>query len=425
MGDRINEANHLAREGKQGEASEILRGVLAEDPGNAAANLSYARILCSLGHELEAIPRYEQAISTGVPEEDLEEAITGLGSSYCVVGEPVEAVEILRQGLARFPENQALRAFLAMSLHDLGEYREAAAIMLRSLKQVSSDTLSVHYQQAIDHCANKVYGRVSGDTAEAAVKRPSESASEENTMHRETLRGAIRREILMRDLIQHLPPPPAAIVDVGGGAGRIAIPLAKKGYEVTILDPSEEALARAREALGREDVATGRRVRLAQGRGEEAPGLLGESTFDAATCHGVLPSVEDPEPLVRALVGLVRPGGLVSVLAKNAEALAMRPALQGHYKKALCSLGANRDEGPLGTLTRADTVAGLRDILEAAGGEFITWHGVRSFTEHLGDAPAIPEVLEDALELEWEAGRKDPYRGVARWIHLLGRRAAR
>jgi hypothetical protein len=91
----------------------------------------------------------------------------------------------------------------------------------------------------------------------------------------------------------------------------------------------------------------------------------------------------------------------------------------------LGSLNVNRDEGPLGTLTRADTVAGLQGILEAADGEFIGWHGVRCFTDHLGDAPAKPETLEEALELEWEAGRKDPYRGVARWIHLLGRRATR
>lgn len=425
MVDRINEANHLSREGRQGEASEILRGVLAEDPGDAAANLSYARILSSLGHEREAITRYEQAIAGGLSDKENEEVTIDLGNSYRAVGEPAEAVEILRQSLARFPENQALRVFLAVSLHDLGEYREATATLLRSLTQVSSDAWIVNYQRAINHYADEMYERAPGATAETVVKEPSGISAQGAATHHETLRGAIRRGLLMRDLIEHLPPPPATIVDVGGGAGRIAVPLAKKGYEVTILDPSEEALGRAREALGREDAATGRLVRLVRGRGEEAPGLLGEAAFDAATCHGVLPFVEDPEPLLRALVRLVRPGGLISVLAKNAEALAMRPALQGHYRKALGSLSANRDEGPFGTLTRADTLAGLQGILEAAGGECIGWHGIRSFTDHLGDVPAVPEVLEDALELEWEAGRKDPYRGVARWIHLLGRRATR
>ncbi|WP_053058086.1 tetratricopeptide repeat protein [Rubrobacter aplysinae] len=425
MGDRINEADHLAREGRQGKASEILRSVLEDDPGDAAASLSYARILGSLGHEREAIPRYEQAIAGGLSDKETEEAALDLGSSYRTVGEPAKAAEVLKRGLARFPENQALRAFLAMSLHDLGEYREATATLLRCLTEFSSDAWIVRYQRPINHYADDMHEESPDLAADALVKGPSGFSARGAVAHHETLRGAIRRGILVRDLIQHLPPPPAAIVDVGGGAGRVAIPLAKKGYEVTILDPSEEALARARQALEREDAATGSRVRLVQGRGEEAPGLLGETIFDATTCHGVLPSVEDPGPLVRALVRLVRPGSLISVLAKNADALAMRPALQGHYRKALGSLEANWDEGPFGTLTRADTVAGLRDILESAGAEVIAWHGVRSFTEHLGDTPAVPDVLEDALELEWAAGRKDPYRGVARWIHLLGRRAER
>jgi S-adenosylmethionine-dependent methyltransferase len=41
------------------------------------------------------------------------------------------------------------------------------------------------------------------------------------------------------------------------------------------------------------------------------------------------------------------------------------------------------------------------------------------FTDHLGDrmqGDSLPEMLE----LEWEAGRRDPYRSVARLIHLLG-----
>ena len=35
----------------------------------------------------------------------------------------------------------------------------------------------------------------------------------------------------------HLPSPPSVVVDVGGGAGAYAIPLAAKGYEVHLLDP--------------------------------------------------------------------------------------------------------------------------------------------------------------------------------------------
>lgn len=51
---------------------------------------------------------------------------------------------------------------------------------------------------------------------------------------------------------QHLPKPPAKIIDVGGGVGRYAIELARRGYDVTLVDLSSKALAfaqaKAREA---------------------------------------------------------------------------------------------------------------------------------------------------------------------------------
>lgn len=421
MGDRTEEADRLSREDRHGEALEILRGVLAEEPEDAAANLSYARILDSLGRAREAIPHYERAIAGGLPEDEMQAATVGLGGSYRAAGRPAEAVELLRRSLARFPENQALRAFLAMGLHDLGEYRESTEILLHSLPALSSDAWIAHYERAIDRYADALEGGSPGAAAAAGTKGSRGVPAAGVAGPHESLRRAIRRELIIRELVEHLPPP-AKVIDVGGGAGRIAVPLARMGCELTILDPSREALGRAREALDEEAAVTRRRVRLVPGCGEEAPDLFGEATFDAATCHGVLPFVEDPEPLLQALVKLVRPGGSISVLAKNAGALAMRPALQGRYRKALHSLDANRDEGPLGAPTRADTVAGLRGTLEAAGAELIGWRGVRIFTDHLGDAPVIPEVLEDVLELEWEAGQKDPYRGVARWIHLLARR---
>ncbi len=72
-------------------------------------------------------------------------------------------------------------------------------------------------------------------------------------------------------------------------------------------------------------------------------------------------------------------------------------------------------------MTRGDTVEGLTQLFEEAGIRVAQWYGVRVFTDHLGDRP--PDAnLPGILELEWEAGRKDPYRSVARLIHLIGHR---
>src|SRR5690349_25126671 len=67
--------------------------------------------------------------------------------------------------------------------------------------------------------------------------------------HYGTLRGRVRTHVIDAHLREHLPSPPAAIVDVGGGGGNQSIPLARSGYQVTIADPSEAMLAGAAEAL--------------------------------------------------------------------------------------------------------------------------------------------------------------------------------
>ena len=236
-----------------------------------------------------------------------------------------------------------------------------------------------------------------------------------------TLRRVVRHELVDRALAEHLPDPPARIVDVGGGAGQQSIRLAHEGYEVTILDPSSEMIAEARRRLELEDEDVRRRVRLVEAEGEHAHEVLGGETFDAALCHGVLMYLENPRPMIQALSTLASSGGIVSVLTKNASALAARPAIEGRYRDALSALKSDRDRGRLGVMTRGDTVDGLSEAFAEAGLAVERWYGVRVFADHLGDG--MPgDDLPEILELEWEAGKREPYRSVARLIHVVGRK---
>jgi SAM-dependent methyltransferase len=211
-------------------------------------------------------------------------------------------------------------------------------------------------------------------------------------------------------------------VDVGGGAGQQAIPLVRRGYEVTIVDPSRKMLDEAHRRLAAEDQNARQLSRLVESTGERAHEALGGEKFDAVLCHGVLMYLEDARPMIGALSALARPGGVVSVLTKNASALAARPALEGRYGDALSMLEADRDRGRLGVLTRGDTVEGLSAAFAEAGITVEQWYGVRVFTDHLGESTP-GEDLPEILELEWEAGKRDPYRSVARLIHVVGRKA--
>jgi S-adenosylmethionine-dependent methyltransferase len=247
-----------------------------------------------------------------------------------------------------------------------------------------------------------------------------DAVADDFVRHYTQLYGQVRLHVLHAHLLSHLPPPPAEIVDVGGGAGHQSIPLARAGYRVTIVDPSSVMLDEARTMLETEPRAVAARVDLVDADGERAVQLLGEGRFDAVLCHGVLMYLDDPDPLIAALCALARPGGLVSVVTKNRRTLAVRPALDGNWAGALVAFDADRQVNGLGLDTRGDDVDELGDELRRHGVDSIAWYGVRLFTESWArDRPPI-DPADDVLAVELEASRRDPYRQLSRLFHLLG-----
>ncbi len=160
-----------------------------------------------------------------------------------------------------------------------------------------------------------------------------------------TVKGQVRTYVLHHQLLDHLPSPPATVLDVGGGAGHQSFPLARAGYEVTLLDPSPAMLAKAEHRLAREAPEVRDHIRLLRARGEDAAAATEGQSFAAVLCHGVLMYVEDPDPLIGSLCACTAPGGVVSVMALNAATLAIRPALEHRWADALAAFGARREQG--------------------------------------------------------------------------------
>ena len=67
-------------------------------------------------------------------------------------------------------------------------------------------------------------------------------------------RHRIEFAISLRTLLEHLPPAPARILDIGGGPGRYALALAQLGYHVTLLDLSQSNLAFARQKSAQQSI---------------------------------------------------------------------------------------------------------------------------------------------------------------------------
>jgi SAM-dependent methyltransferase len=242
-----------------------------------------------------------------------------------------------------------------------------------------------------------------------------------------TVKGRLRTYVIHHQLREHLPTPPAEIVDVGGGAGHQSFPLAQAGYDVTLLDPSAAMLDKARERLERLPDDVRRRVTFVHADGEHADEAVHGTRFSAVLCHGVLGYLEQPGPVIEQLCRCAAPGGVVSIMAGNADASAMRPALERRWADALASFDVREEIGVLGLPTRADTVEELGASLRSYGVEPVRWYGVWHFVDWLDLAgvaldPSDSAQLAGAAAVELEAGRRDPYRRLSRIFHLVGRK---
>ena len=242
-----------------------------------------------------------------------------------------------------------------------------------------------------------------------------------------SVKGYVRTYVMHRQLLEHLPAPPATVLDVGGGAGHQSLPLAAAGYDVTLLDSSPAMLDKARQRLDRLGSEARQRVTLVEADGERAAAAVDGRLFDAVLCHGVLGYQERPEPIVDQLCRCTADGGVVSVMTGNAHASAVRPALERRWEDALASFDARTEIGVLGVPGRADTVEELSELLRARGVEPLRWYGVWLFVDWLEFSgveldPGDTTQVEATAAVELEASRRDPYRGLSRVFHLVGRK---
>lgn len=212
------------------------------------------------------------------------------------------------------------------------------------------------------------------------------------------------------------------ILDVGVGQGTQALRLARAGHTVTGLEAEPEMLRAARESLATEPAGIRERVRLMEGDGRETGVHFLPGSFDVVLCHGVLMYVQEPDALLAGLARMLAPGGLLSLLVRNGDALAMRPGLAGDWSQSLTAFDTDTYTNRLGVPVRADRLEALTATLAGIAAPLHAWYGVRVFTDNVGNEVELPaaEELERLLAAEDRAGRTEPYRRVAALLHLCG-----
>lgn len=243
--------------------------------------------------------------------------------------------------------------------------------------------------------------------------------------------GRLRYEVVRRTTARALAdlPGPLRVLDVGGADGADSLPLAVEGHEVTILDFAPKLLERAVQAADTEGAAD--RVRtictdLDRLLGNEDADAPAPATFDVVLCHNVLNYRADVPATVRLLVRLVRPGGVVSVMAPNPAMDVLAAAVR---RLDLKSAGQVLDSPTVRGATfdhemRRLEAAEVADALTDAGCVVEHTFGIRCLMDLIADdeRKADPEFYAGLVELELRLCEREPYWRTARFWQLTARR---
>jgi S-adenosylmethionine-dependent methyltransferase len=203
---------------------------------------------------------------------------------------------------------------------------------------------------------------------------------------------------------------PLHVLDLGGGTGGLAVPLAELGHHVTVVDPSPNALAaleqRAADAgvadrisgrqgdadsigdLGLDPAGSAGSTGSAGSAGSGGSGSEGSGGGQAATaydlvcCHGVLEVVDDPAAALRGITGVLAPKGHLSLLVAGRLAVVLAKALAGEVEQATAALtSADGRWGRSDPLPRRFDVAGLTALLDETAFTTLQVQGVRVFAD--------------------------------------------
>lgn len=217
---------------------------------------------------------------------------------------------------------------------------------------------------------------------------------------------------------------PVRVVDVGGGSGVWAVPMAAAGCTVTVVDTSPDALAALHGRAVRAGVAD--RVQAVQGDAQALTEVVPAAGADLVLGHGLLEVVDDIAGVVVQLAEAVVPGGAVSVLVAGRHAAALAHAHAGRLAQARTVLtDAAGRWGAGDPLQRRLDEAGMRRLLESVAGLAIEvlqgdgiFHGLLPATV----SEAAPSELES---LEALVAGNPEFLVLAARLHVLARRPDR
>ncbi|MGR8940370.1 MAG: methyltransferase domain-containing protein [Gammaproteobacteria bacterium] len=234
----------------------------------------------------------------------------------------------------------------------------------------------------------------------------------------DTAKGDWRLKLLREDLqaFYHAPAP-LSIWDAGCGFAQISVELAARGHRLTLCDVSEKMLARAEEHFKKHGVNAEFHHQAAQTLAPRLP------RFDLVLCHAVLEWLAEPLATLQVIADRVKPGGSLSLLFYNRNAMVYTNALKGSWRLRHLLSDSYIGKGDKLTPPHPQYPHEVIERLEQWGFDITVHTGIRVFHDYLPKDALEHTDPSELFQLEHRYCRMPTYRDMGRYVHLMARRS--
>lgn len=229
----------------------------------------------------------------------------------------------------------------------------------------------------------------------------------------DTVKGSWRLQLLQEDLQQFTDSPALEVWDAGCGQGQISLWLAGFGHQLTLCDLSSRMLDKARDNFA----GAGLEAEFHHQSAQSLAIQLDE--FDLVLCHAVVEWLADPLLSLQTIAEKVRPGGYLSLLFYNRNAMVYGNVLRGGWRlKPILEdsyLGKGHKLTPPNPQYPHELIAAMQD----SGFELRAHSGIRVFHDYMSPQARENTDIDELFELEKRYCRLPAYRDMGRYVHLL------
>ncbi|PKM11727.1 MAG: SAM-dependent methyltransferase [Gammaproteobacteria bacterium HGW-Gammaproteobacteria-3] len=231
------------------------------------------------------------------------------------------------------------------------------------------------------------------------------------------VKGDWRLKLIKEDLAHfHQSPKHLAIWDAGCGFGQISLWLAGQGHQLALCDISEKMLARAREQFRNAGLTALFHQQAAQVLAAQLP------QFDLILSHALLEWLAQPVPTLQIIAERVKPGGYLSLLFYNRNAMVYTNALKGRWRWKNLLNDSYLGQGKKLTPPNPQYPHELIEHLQQWGFSIEQHTGIRVFHDYIAQDTLAQSDPSELFALEYRYCRMPTYRDMGRYVHLLAKR---